>query len=382
TDTLLVRSDNFDRMLVIFRFFIRARWSLFLRRNSGLYVLPVLFLFSQYFYAGPDRLCDTTTWAFIKCYEELLLIWDTLPDVAVVAEFMLYNVFTGAPQPYGPELTATFRGCYNQRNRADFPKILQACREGGVFFRLGEHITKIMDASTSVPWLLGSMAQIEAALLGVKGIGAFNAKEFLWHIILLHEARTNAHSPLREYFVGKSLFGNGACDGLRIFYPLLTASRIDDAARDLYSALEDLGIWLPCMHSLQWKLCLFQKSLNACYTRPAPGDRSMVKEPSRVKIWAQLLRHPHWPSLRREILSYGLGNELCHFEHSIEVLQNVPRHLPGHVTCRTCLGLSTKSHGSWQAHYTCYRLIQDARATSRQRPLTQFFRVAPSEAPV
>lgn len=36
----LLRSDIFERMLRVFRYFIKARWSLFLRRNAGLTIMP------------------------------------------------------------------------------------------------------------------------------------------------------------------------------------------------------------------------------------------------------------------------------------------------------------------------------------------------------
>ena len=96
------------------------------------------------------------------------------------------------------------------------------------------------------------------------------------------------------------------------------------------------------LHDLQWLLCIMQKLCNPCYHRPRPDDRLMIKLPLDVIAWRRLLGLRHWRKLRMHILSLGLEKELDSFETSVQM--NVSQQLR-EITCRTCLGLSDKSHG-------------------------------------
>lgn len=296
--------------------------------------------------------------------------WGETTDFTAVAEYIFYNAFAGSPQAFSQVLAVVFRGAYNQRNSYHFVPILHQCREQSVFTRLGELLRRLLFCSLSLGVLREVMLELETALLAVTGIGEFNGKEYLWHVILIHEMLTGQLSGMREHFKERSLFGNGGVDGLRLFYPLLTSSRIHDAATDLFGAFADLGLYLSSMHSLQWKLFLFQKSLNVAYIRSPPASLSIIKLPGQVKLWIRLLDHPHWPELCREINSFVLSDELKQFVESVRALQSMPRGLPSDITCRYCLGLSTKGgHAYWARLYKCYECVKKAQ----QRSITSFF---------
>ena len=127
------RNLMYDRLLRIMIWFLRARWALWLRRNSGIALAKgtTFFLFQKHFYEGPHRLADQTTWAFLDVYAQIP--WANV-NWTLFAEYLVCNVFTCVPQAFvdykGPAAakhtsgsaatehgseTAAFRGCYNRK---------------------------------------------------------------------------------------------------------------------------------------------------------------------------------------------------------------------------------------------------------------------------
>ena len=163
---------------------------------------------------------------------------------------------------------------------------------------------------------LQAFKDLEDSLEAITGFGDFNIKEYLWHIILIDDDLGGVSSPLRQRFLKESRWGTGGVAGMRVFYPSVTKAGLHAMALDLAQALGDIGVVLVCIHALQWFLCMFQKALNPGYRRLFLSECKSAKPWPQVKQWTRLLRHPHWPVLRRSILSFGLASELETFETS------------------------------------------------------------------
>ena len=71
------------------------------------------------------------------------------------------------------------------------------------------------------------------------------------------------------------------------------------------------------------------------------------------------------------ILSLGLEKELDSFETSVQM--NVSQQLR-EITCRTCLGLSDKSHGEWSNRgYRCLLASRKRLAERATSDIREFF---------
>ena len=174
SDAPIFKSDMYERLLEVYVWFIKARWSLFLARNSGFRgsAHNTFFLFRRYFFEHPDRLAHATTWVLLGFFA--LVDWRNPElDWAKVALWFLYNVFTGTPQKFVPDgsLVEVFRGCYNQQCRHKFVVILELF--GGRSRELGVMVQALVLHTATT----GTLAELEAALLNIDGIGAFNTKE-------------------------------------------------------------------------------------------------------------------------------------------------------------------------------------------------------------
>ena len=376
----LARSDTFDRLLVIAAWFWKARWSIFLRSNSGIKLAPRCFgLFKKYFYENMDRLLDNTTWLIIDAY--LLIDWkySDRSDWPCLSKYILLTSYTGQPRKYEDTAGAkniTFGRAYNKRNRGYFVALLENCKKMEVFGKVGELLRHILALSGDDNSSLAAFGEVERILMQVRGLKDFNVKEFLWHIILIDELSFTRISALRVYFRSRTLWGSGGRAGLKLYFPVVVKSMENEAALQVREGFCKLGVYLPCMHSLQWKLCVTQKSLNIDYKRLAPPDiDTRVKTPASLAKWKRLLQHPYWVELRKEALSFGDGElkqELCQFESSVQQFAKLPQSLSD-ITCRHCLGLGgSKGHEFWQKRgYHCRVLSLQPG----QRRLTDFFLV-------
>ena len=163
-DGPIFKSDMYERLLDVYVWFITARWSLFLARNSGFRssIHKTFFLFQRYVYVNPDRLADATTWALIGFFA--LIDWrDPELDWAKVALWILYNVFTGSPQAFAPDgsLVTLFRGCYNQQCQHKFVGIVKLFQER--YKELGSMVQAlVLHTATS-----GTLAALEVALFRI-----------------------------------------------------------------------------------------------------------------------------------------------------------------------------------------------------------------------
>ena len=184
----------------------------------------------------------------------------------------------------------------------------------------------------------------------VCGIKKFNAKEMLFHIILICEVTLDDHvrtTHSRQHLAGFSFLSNGGLQGLKLFFPFVTSKSAVACAGILrQDILEHTGRCFPDLHDLQWALCLFQKTCNTDYKCPITFDLENIKMPHELIVWKQLLRLPYWKEIKDQVISDGLKKELATFQKALaKGLQ------PGlrTITSRTCLHISHKHHTSGAA---------------------------------
>ena len=138
---------------------------------------------------------------------------------------------------------------------------------------LGPQLCKFVTGAFRVA--LVAAADLRLILLRSTNLADFNTKEVLWHCILLREAylyviggRVQDLLRFRAAVFQEPLFGDGALEGIRTFYPRATKSSLKDVVADLRAFMsEELDVQFAHSDSLQWCLCMLSKTLNYGYNR-------------------------------------------------------------------------------------------------------------------
>ena len=153
---------------------------------------------------------------------------------------------------------------YNHQNHHNFPKVVDHCRQHEVFARIGSLLQCILDSSASEDAVLEHFSALEQMIMEIPYCKEFNTKEYLWHVILIHETiSSNCSSPARKRFATSSPFGPGGVHGLSIFFPGIVPGSVNQTAAELKQELEEAGMFIPEMHVLKFILLVRSRPLSS-----------------------------------------------------------------------------------------------------------------------
>ena len=298
-----------------------------------------------------NRLLDETTWAFVDVYRQFAsagqknidwrnaLGWIIRMSYACVAhKYCKGKAYWNATGEASFNTAAYNHQCgnntYSLRALADGKDI---AHEGGAC------LAKLVHGSVEEAVRAGK--RLQALLVGVERLGDFNAKEILWHGVLLREAfdfvmgRRSHGVRLRKTLFEHALYGTGGLRGLTAFYPAVTHADASECAADLRRYLEthhDLRFHEG--HDLQWALCMLQKTLNVGYSRTI--KELCFKDAECFSTWhARLATYPLGLTFFKSMAeNVGAGSEFSQFlDRCTEISKLVEKkNLEGDSTCRVC----------------------------------------------